>query len=251
MFLEIVFILAALFFIGIFFYKQALEDFDILQIESNQLEKLQDLIGEQSFVVVRSLPQIHLWTQQSIEQMKSLHSFQYGKVPLGEYLTDSTIKLPTTYPKNTNQLADITGVKTWIEKTWSGRVYSGWLQGLFSTQVENCLGQKGLRKTTAYSTMILPTDGNLIVSVMPEKSETYLPKTWKGRLFHNLTRVESPLIGEIKYVDIKVKEGSAVFLPPHWIVSIQSDEEAKKAPWFLWSEFHHPLSKLAKRISED
>ena len=98
--------------------------------------------------------------------------------------------------------------------------------------------------------MILPTDGDLVVSVMPEKSETYLPKTWKGRLFGSLTRLESPLIGEIKYVDIKVRQGSVVFLPPHWIVSIQSDNE-KKIPWFIWSEFHHPLSKLAKRISEE
>ena len=251
MILELLFVLAALFLIGIFFYKQALEDFDILQIEANQLEKLQDLISEQSFVVVRSLPPIRLWTNETTKQMKSLYGVQYGTIRLGDFFEAEETKLPTTYPKTSHHLAEATGVRTWVEKTWLEKVYSGWLSGLFSTSTEVCLGVKGLRKTTAYSTMILPTDGTLLLSVMPEKSETYLPKTWKGRMFDSLTRVDSPLIGEIKYVDIKVKQGSAVFIPPHWIVSIRNDEESKKAPWFVWGEFHHPLSKLAKRLSEE
>ena len=46
MILEGLFILAFIFFIAILFYKQALEDFDILQIEGNQLERLPDLLTE-------------------------------------------------------------------------------------------------------------------------------------------------------------------------------------------------------------
>ena len=138
--------------------------------------------------------------------MRSLYGIQYGTIRLGDFFEDETVRVPTTYPKTSLQLADATGVKTWIEKTWLQRVYNGYLQALFSTSTEVCLGEKGLRKTTAYSTMILPTDGNLLLSVMPEKSETYLPRTWKGRMFHKLTRVDTPLIGEIKYVDIKVKQ---------------------------------------------
>jgi hypothetical protein len=38
-------ILAFLFLVAIFFYKQALEEFDVLQIEANQLEQLPKLLS--------------------------------------------------------------------------------------------------------------------------------------------------------------------------------------------------------------
>lgn len=86
-----------------------------------------------------------------------------------------------------------------------------------------------------------------MISVMPESSETYLPKKWKGRTFSEMKRAEAPLIGEIKFLDIKVRQGSALFVPPHWILNIE--QEGDRVPWFLWSEFHHPLSKLAHTMS--
>ena len=51
--IEYLLIIAFLFLVAIFFYKQALEEFDILQIEGDQLDRLPTLITEQSFIVVR------------------------------------------------------------------------------------------------------------------------------------------------------------------------------------------------------
>ena len=86
-----------------------------------------------------------------------------------------------------------------------------------------------------------------MISVMPESSETYLPKSWKNRFFTAIKRAEAPLIGEVKFLDIKIRQGSALFVPPHWIVNIQ--QEGNQQPWFLWVEFHSPMSKLAHILS--
>jgi hypothetical protein len=45
-----------------------------------------------------------------------------------------------------------------------------------------------------------------------------------------------------------VRNGSALFVPPHWIVDIQG---ADSVPWFIWAEFHHPLSKLVQAMSKN
>lgn len=256
MILEGLFILAFIFFVAILFYKQALEDFDILQIEGNQLERLPDLLTEQSFVVVRSLPKLSLWNPQVIKQMPALHTVIYGQVPLLTYTQESSkespIKIisPTFYPKVSSSLSEQTGMKTWVETTWLKKITDSWWKPyIFSSRVELAIGTKGLRKTTAFSTMILPTAGDLKISIMPEKSETFLPSSWRSRKFEDLTKADTPLIGEVKFMDIKVREGSALFMPPHWIVNI-SDEVPDKPTFFAFIEFHHPLSSFARTLSE-
>lgn len=241
-------ILAFLFLVAIFFYKQALEEFDVLQIEANQLEQLPKLLSEQSFLVVRSLPQIQLWNSSTVKEIPRIQKAPYGKHTLIEILSNDATPPPTTYPSSSEKLAEHTGVHTWIQTMWLPKILENqWTSWLFSSRTEASIGKKGLRKSTAYSTLILPTDGDLIISVMPESSETYLPKKWRGRIFSEIKRAEAPLIGEIKFLDIKVRQGSALFVPPHWIINI--DQEGTKTPWFLWSEFHHPLSKLAHTMS--
>jgi hypothetical protein len=246
--IEIFAVLAFLFLVAIFFYKQALEEFDVLQIEANQLEQLPKLLSEQSFLVVRSLPQIQLWNSNTVKEIPRIQKAPYGKHSLGEIISSSTIPLPTNYPSSSEKLAEHVGVHTWIETMWLPKILENqWTSWLFKSRSEACIGKKGLRKSTAYTTLILPTEGDLIISVMPESSETYLPKKWRGRLFSEIKRAEAPLIGEIKFLDIKVRQGSALFIPPHWILNVEQDGE--KTPWFLWSEFHHPLSKLAHTLS--
>lgn len=246
--IEIFLILAFLFLVAIFFYKQALEEFDVLQIEMNQLEQLPTLLSEQSFLVVRSLPHIQLWNSNVVKEIPRIQKAPYGKTSLIEIVDTKTAVLPTTYPSSSEKLAEHTGVHTWVQTMWLPKIVdSQWLSWLFSSRTEVSIGSKGLRKSTAYSTMILPTEGDIMISVMPESTETYLPKKWSGRLFSQIKRAEAPLIGEVKYLDIKVREGSALFVPPHWIINIT--QEGDKVPWFLWSEFHHPLSKFAHSIS--
>jgi hypothetical protein len=246
--IEIFIVLALVFLVAVFFYKQALEEFDVLQIEANQLDQLPKLLSEQSFLVIRSLPKVQFWSAETVKEIPRIHKAPYGTRTLLEIAEKCEGPLPDTYPQISEHLAEQTGLKTWIQTTWLPKIVeSDFVRWMFSVRVESCIGNKGLRKTTAYSTMILPTSGNLIVSVMPESSMTYLPKQWQGKFFPSLKRAEAPLLGEIKFLDIKVREGSALLVPPHWIVNIEKDGEV---PWFIWTEFHHPLSKLAQMMND-
>ena len=245
--IEIFLILAFLFLVVIFFYKQAIEEFDVLQIEANQLEQLPKLLSEQSFLVVRSLPKNHLCSPETVREIPRIHNAPYGKAKLIEIAEGKSDQLPSNYPQISENLADQTGLKTWLQTTWLPRIIeSDLFRWFFTVRCEVCVGTKGLRKTIGYSTMILPTHGDVIVSVMPESSETYLPKQWHAKILSSLKRAEAPLLGEIKFLDIKLREGSALFIPPHWIVNVQ--QEGDKKPWFLWGEFHHPLSNFVHKL---
>jgi hypothetical protein len=246
--IEIFLILALFFLVAVFFYKQALEEFDVLQIEANQMDQLPKLLSEKSLLVVRSLPPIQLWTSQTVKEIPRIHGAPYGKSKLLELAENTSTSVPLNYPKVSEQIAEQTGIQTWIQTTWLPRILeSEYWKFYFSSRAEVAIGNKGLRKTKAYATMILPTEGNLLVSVMPESSETYLPKSWTGRMFSAIKRAEAPLLGEIKFLDLKIRQGSALFVPPHWIVNIQQEND--KMPWFLWVEFHTPMSKLAHTLS--
>ena len=244
--IEVFLIIAFIFLVAVFFYKQALEEFDVLQIESNQLDQMPKLLAEKSFLVVRSLPRVQLWCPNVVKEMPRIQGAPYGKSTLAEVA--QTGQVPTNYPAIGENLAEQTGIKTWIETNWLPRIHdSEWLKWMYSSRAEVAVGPKGLRKSLAYATMILPTEGDLLVSVMPESSETYLPKAWSGKPFQTLKRADAPLIGEVKFLDIKVRQGSALFIPPHWIVNIQ--QEGDTVPWFIWAEFHHPLSRFAQALN--
>jgi hypothetical protein len=246
--IEIFMIIAFLFLVAVFFYKQALEEFDVLQIEATQLDQLPNLLSEKSFLVVRSLPNIQLWTSQTVKEIPRIHGAPYGPAKLIEIAEGTHTSLPSNYPSTSEKLAEQVGTHTWIDTTWLPKITdSSWTKWLFSSRSEVAVGSKGLRKSVAYATMILPTENDLVVSVMPESSETYLPTKWQGKLFAKIKKGEAPLIGEVKYLDIKIRKGSALFVPPHWIVNIQQDGE--KVPWFIWAEFHHPMSKFAHLLS--
>lgn len=246
--IEIILILAFIFLVAVFFYKQALEEFDVLQIEGNQLEKLPALLSEKSFLVVRSLPPIQLWNPAVAKEISRIHKAPYGSTTILDIVEGTANFLPMTYPSICEKLAEQTGLSTWVETTWLPRVVeSSWTKWMFSSRAEAVIGAKGLRKTTAYATLILPTEGDLLVSVMPESSQTYLPTAWQGKLFQAIKRSDAPLISEVKYIDIKVRKGSALFVPPHWIVNCQ--KEGEQTPWFVWAELHHPMSKFAHTLS--
>jgi len=249
MIIEICLILAFLFFVAVFFYKQALEGFDISQIEADQLEKLPNLLTEYNLIVLRSLPPTQLWNPSTIREIPRIQDAPYGNLKLADIMANPKVAITPLFPSSSEKLADHVGIQTWLETTWLPKIIdSEWKRFLFSARAEVAIGAKGLRKTVAYSTMIMPTEGDLVISVMPESSETYLPKVWQGKPFASIKRAEAPLIGEIKFMDIKVRNGSALFVPPHWIVDIQG---ASEVPWFIWAEFHHPLSKLVQAMSKN
>ena len=117
---------------------------------------------------------------------------------------------------------------------------------LYSTKTSLWPHHRGLFKTTAFQTILLPTQGKANISLLLESQEAYLPKLWKGRSFHDLTPQDTPLLNQIKFMEVALRKGHMLVLPAHMIVDIQTMEsEDREDAWCLCVELHHPISYLA------
>jgi hypothetical protein len=251
--IEIFVILAVVFALFILFYRQAVEQYDILQIEAAQLSELPKLVSERLPVVIRSIGTPKLFTPDSLQQNKRLLTYPLGnQLTVQSYLAKpvSTVKLPK---KAATVLANESGLRVWAEHTWFPKFMSIPLwEHIHSLSVEALIGEEGLRKTTAVSTLIYPTSAALDITVLTEHQEQFLPRTWKGRFPETFTLQDSPLVGEIKYITIKVRPGTLLCLPTHWICSIRASESDKDKPLLYgWIELHNPISWLANRLAAD
>jgi hypothetical protein len=107
-------------------------------------------------------------------------------------------------------------------------------------------GPRGLHKTTAATTLIIPTDGEQVVSIMHEEAEPYLPEDWNGRQLRDFTIEDTPLLGHIDYMDIVVRPGTALVLPAHWTYCIAPKDDGSL--FYTVVEIHHPISAFVNRV---
>lgn len=250
--LEIFLIIAVLFAVFVLFYRQAIEQYDILQIEGTQIADLPKLLSERSPLVVRDVGQPKLFIPDTLKANTRLLGFPIEQnVNLGSYLQNPSVAAPykMTYAA-TAMLAKETGLDVWGQHTWFPKVFSNSLwENIYSFESEAHVGEMGLRKTTAIFSILYPTSGALEVTLLVEAQGKLLPKQWRGRFPEKLTIQDTPLAGEIKYITIKLRPGNILFVPTHWFLSIRAAESDKDKP-ILWSwfEIHNPISKLSTRL---
>jgi hypothetical protein len=248
--IEILFLIAVLFAVFVLFYRQAINDYNILQIEVSKIHDLPRLLTERSPIVIRSVGQPKLFIPATLKANNRLLSYPLAPgFTLAEYLdapTDAAFRMPL---KARQQLADESGLRVWAEHTWYPKFFSQpFFENVYTMLVEAQVGSHGLRKTTASVTVIYPTSTGLDVTLLTEKQEVALPKTWQGRIPEQLTIQDTPLVGEIKYITVKVRPGTLLCVPPHWFVSVQqtdTDKQNKKACLWVWMEIHNPISRLS------
>jgi hypothetical protein len=236
--------------IFIVFYRQAIEQYNILQIESTQVSELPKLLSERTPVVVRSIGPPKLFLPETLQSNPRLLSFPIEpNYNLGMYLKSPkpVVKLST---KSATVLANETGLQVWAEHHWFSKLLtSSWWEYIHSLSSEACIGEKGLRKTTAITTILYPTSGDLEVTLLTEHQEQFLPRGWRGRFPDRFTQQDTPLVGEIKYITVKVRPGTILCIPTHWFVSVKAAESSEGKP-LLWGyiQLHNPISKVASRM---
>jgi|LauGreDrversion4_2_1035121.scaffolds.fasta_scaffold397566_1 hypothetical protein len=236
-------IIGIIFIILIVFYKQANEEFTILQLEGNQLATLTTVLSEKNPIVIKQVQIPPFFTPDAIQQNKRIQSFPLAQQKtLIDALTSTTIQ---TTPESSAILARESGLQVWAEHTWFPYLTNWWFLHTMKTSA-NC-GEHGLTKTTAPSTVILPTSNTLDVYIMTGSQEKYFPKLWAGKFPETFTVLDTPLVGQVKYMVIKVKAGNALCLPAHWFYSIRSSDSVKPILWCLL-ECHHPLSTIAASL---
>ena len=232
----------------VFFYRQAVQEFRILQTES--LEKAMPLLHERCPIVVLPIQQPQqLWTRDDIEQRPSLKQLLINGVKLQTAIQQVSFPLQ---PAVAESIATQVGLPVWVKQTFLPQFQnSSWWTPILTARSEVTIGAQGLRQTYAYSTILLATEGTLSVSLLNESSDAYLPSKWIGKRVSKLTRDEAPLLHQIQYIDVLVRPGSALLLPPHWKVcwETQGSETQTKPCLAVWIEMHHPLSSFVRSAS--
>ena len=247
MLLEIGLVVTILLGVFIVFYRQAIEQYNILQIENTQIVEIPKLLNERTPLVIRNIGQPKLFTPESLKTNARLQMFPLGnQLTLGSYIQNPSSKIPLP-KKASSLLAKESGLAVWGEHTWYPKLFSyPFLQHIHSFVAEAQVGEQGLRKTTGIVTLLYPTSGALEITLLTEQQEKYLPQGWRGRFPEIFTIQDTPLAGEIKYITIKLRPGHLLAIPTHWFYSVRGE----KGKPLLWCRFtlHNPVSSLASSM---
>ena len=236
MIIEIIVILTVIIGILFFFYRQAVKEFRILQTDS--LDKSILLLNERCPIVIYPFPKpMDLWTGKDLQQRPAL------KNQIQKYLTKKSSWLD---PKTSQTIANQVGFPIWVQQTILPAFKNLWWGPILWSQTRVAIGAQGLRPTFGFCTIIIATEGTLHVSLLNESADAYLPKQWLGKRLSKLTRDDAPLLAQIQFVDVIVRPGSALLIPPHWKICWENIEK-KSHTLAVWIDIHHPVSFIAQQ----
>jgi hypothetical protein len=246
--IELLVIAGVLLGVFILFYRQAIEQYNILQIEASQLTELPKLLGERTPLVLREIGAPKLFTPETLKSNARLLQFPLGGgLTLGKYLETPTPRVPLP-PKASAMLAKESGVAVWADHTWFPKLFSLPLLEHIHTMTSSVwIGEQGLRKASAITTLLYPTAGTFEVTLLTEQQETYLPKNWRGRFADAMTIQDTPLVGEIKYITVKLRPGTILCVPTHWFYSLRVVDPKKPAMGVRLS-VDNPISWVASTM---
>jgi len=250
--LEFILITSIVFLIVVFFYKQAICEFRINQIEWSQKSQIPKLLSEKLPLVVRSIPSSTFWTH-DMEHYDSIPIF--NEMTLSQWMsntkngTNGTVVSSTTSVvcpwryTQAERIASASGIVTWAHK-WLNPSVLGYQRFWTMPRYHCWAGNIGLRKLVAW-TCLFVTEGEIHVTIMPESVEQALPAVWLNRFPTEFTERDTPLLADLKYIDIILRPGNALFMPPHWFMCYRSDRLAMTCT----ISYHTLISYLAFHTS--
>lgn len=245
--LEVILIISILFLIITFFYKQAICEFRINQIEWSQKDNVATLLGEKVPLVLRSIPSATFWTHQDVLArpcFKDIPIFQ--QTTLTDWVSSSTPDslCPWKYTQAEN-IAGVSGINIWADKWLNPVIIHPLLKFWLFPKYHCWAGNIGLRKTFATWTCIFPVDGEITFTIMPESVQNSLPAKWFNTFPGDITIKDTPFVADLKFIDIILRPGNCIFMPAHWFVSWVAAEGANKTPMVCSISYHTPISLLA------
>lgn len=246
--LEIIFICLVIFIILTMFYKQAVCEFRINQLEWSNRETLRELLSEKIPLVIRGIPSSTCWTHNDVIARDC-----YSRVPIFKETTlrewmstpaPGTMTCPWSYSQ-AEQIARISGIPVWAEKNLHSVIIPPLLRSWWIYPRFHCwTGRRGLHRTYAMWTCIFPVDGEIQVSILTESMESNLPTQWMERMPADLSLKDTPFINDLKYMDVILRPGTCFIMPPHWFVSWAPTETSSISPMVCTVSYHTPISLL-------
>jgi hypothetical protein len=249
--LEILLISCVLFLILTFFYKQAVCEFRINQIEWGQRDTVHTLLNEKIPLVIRSLPPATFWTHED-----TLNRTTYSHIPifqgqtLNEWLQNSAVGIQCIWDYYQAELiAKASGLGIWANRWLNPVIVKPYMKWWLYPQYHCWAGNVGLRKTFATWNCLFPVDGEIVVTIMPENVEPSLPANWRGCFPGELTNKDTPFIGDLKFIDIILRPGNCLVMPAHWFWSWKAVDGSEKMPMTCTISYHTPISSLAFKLT--
>jgi len=245
--LEILGIVAIIFLIMVVFYMQRHSENTILQVEQSQVDaQFGALLEERQPIVVRGCSPPKGLSRESLEKSTRLAGFQIGQQTLSQIL--STPQTHQMTQGERDELGQQLSLPIWAAHTWLPlfQEYS-WIAPLVgSSRAEALIGGLGMTRAKALYTCIIPTEGSYMVGLLSKNSEPFLPAAWETRYFSSLTSDDTPLVADLKYMDIVLNPGKALCIPAHMIFSVEPTGPGFHSAAII--EYHEPISLLAKSL---
>jgi hypothetical protein len=255
MFFQILTFVCIIFVISVIFYKQRRTTIEILQAEYVAHDSLKELAAEHQPIVIRNTPVPQSLTTGQLMRMQRLSEFQFQEEPsltLRQYLTESAPNsgVPLLKSSAAQTLSKELALPTWVSHTIHETLQEmgGIFSMAYSNRVQPVFGGIGMQRATAVMTFFMPVEGHYTISLVNPKSESFLPTQWNFRYPHTLTINDSPLVAEIKYIDIILRPGTMICIPTQTIFSVEPDSATFHSG--LWIEVDSLVSNLAKFLEE-
>lgn len=159
---------------------------------------------------------------------------------------------------NSKEIAETLGLtKIMEEQTHDAR--TTWLPWVSSDVYIVGLESPSYELTCVYSewVAIVPTEGNVYVSIVHPDNEKFLPENKHIRIWADDSIQEYPLLAEVEYMDLIVRPGVMLLIPTHWYFCIRAQtdpappDEDDSIPVSLGiiGYIHSPISKIADWIN--
>lgn len=228
-------------------YRRSIQEYTFAQPAT--VNEIRDVVGEKTPIVVEIgvLP----WRPEVAKQtawMISVGDDGEMDMPITRWVEES----PRPAIQNGEALAGDVGLETGLTEIDEGRAW-WWMTGLQNTTVGVLeKGQiKGLEWVTAERKWIGCSAGApLVLWIAHSAYHKYLPDRAKIRECNpwTLTTAETPWIGRVQYIEVRVKPGWAVGIPAHWGFAVRSEDDTES--WWWTTTQHSPLSLALTRLQE-
>jgi len=238
--IELLILLSVIFLIYVFFYKQSISDYTILQLEYGQIQKLNETLLEKAPVIVKNIEIPHCIQKESLLRVQRFANIYIGSCNLIDYLDKKECKLQVP---NELQLflANETGFNSYANNSWLDKLHVNPLSSYISSlESKVCFGSYHLQKTSAIWSIIMPVESRYVCSLVNPNYESSLTKDYKS--ITNLESLEA-VKGEkqLQFIDVILKPESILILPPHWFYIMRAEEAGA---YYTLIEYHEPVSLL-------
>lgn len=225
------------------YYSHSVSEYRFSQIKEFQIPTQLDSLWEEKIpIIVSDLTNKDIWSSTSLK----LTQFWTAQPLWSMYEQDPQIHINLSQD-NKVLWADILGISQIQQE-----VLLNWFSLsplLFSVTSETHLGPIKLTPTFGWATCIKCTQGEARCILLHNSQKSRLPAGWDTLRWRDATVAHHPIWSQVKFVEVILRPGTALLIPPHWVVAVEPSD-MQTPVWSIISEVHHPVSKIAKRLHE-